>query len=92
MGYGALARQGEHAFKLYVQRIRMGPLETDVPRPEHAPSDLFPHQRAYWEQRAGRPVGIGHLLKYPYGFYGLMDLIGDGRLKEQCRQVAYHVL
>jgi hypothetical protein len=92
MGYQALAGQAEDAFKLYIQRIRMGPLETDVPRPEHPPSSLFPRQRAYWEQRANRPVGIGHLFKYPYGFYGLMDLAQDARLKEQCRRVAYHVL
>ena len=82
----------EHAFKLYLKRIRMGPLATDKPRAEHPPSDLYPHQRAYWERRAAKPVGIGHLFKYPYGFYGLMGLLGDGPLKERCRQVAYHVL
>ena len=92
MGYETLARQGEHAFKLYLKRIRMGPLETDKPRAEHLPSDLFPHQRVYWGQRATQPVGIGHLFKYPYGFYGLMDLARDARLKQQCMQVAYHVL
>jgi hypothetical protein len=91
-GYGALARQAEPAFKLYIKRIRMGPLERDVPRPEHPPSDLDPRQRAYWEGRARKPVGIGHLFKYPYGFYGLMGLAPDERLKRQCMQVAYHVL
>ena len=92
MGYEKLARQGEHAWKLYVKRIRIGPLETDVPRPEHLPSTLLPHQRAYWEQRAAKPVGIGHVFKYPYGYYGLMALAQDARLKELARQVAYHVL
>jgi hypothetical protein len=92
MGYGALACQAEPGFKLYVKRIRMGPLDTDVPRPEHRPSDLYPRQRAYWEGRVGKPVGIGHLFKYPYGFYGLMGLAQDARLKRQCMRVAYHVL
>ena len=92
MGYDTLARQGEHAWKLYVKRIRMGPLETDRPRSEHPPSELFPHQRVYWEQRAPKPVGIGHVFKYPYGYYGLMALAQDARLKELCRQVAFHVL
>lgn len=92
MGYGALAQQAEGGFKLYVKRIRIGPLETDLARPEHPPSDRLPHQRCYWEQRAGKPVGIGHVFKYPYGFYGLMRLAQDARLKEQCRQAAYHVL
>ena len=68
------------------------PLATDKPRPEHPQSELRPHQRAYWEQRAQRPVGIGHCFKYPYGFYGLMELAQDMRLKQQCIQTAYHIL
>jgi hypothetical protein len=92
LGYGALVKQGEHAFRLYVKRIRMGPLETDQPRPEHPPSDLRPHQLSYWKRRALRPVGIGHCFKYPYGFYGLMALVQDTRLKERCMEAAYHVL
>ena len=92
MGYDALARQAEGGFNLYLKRIRLGPLETDVPRPEHPQSDLLPQQREYWAQRATKSVGIGHVFKYPYGFYGLMALARDARLKEQCMQVAYHVL
>lgn len=92
MGYGALAQRGEAAFKLYIKRIRIGPLETDKPRPEHPPSDLRPHQCAYWEGRAERSIGIGHCFKYPYGFYGLLDLVRDEQLKQQCMQAAYHIL
>jgi hypothetical protein len=92
LGYGGLARQGDRGLQLYIQRIRMGPLETDKPRPEHPPSDLRPHQRAYWEKRAERPIGIGHCFKYPYGYYGLLRLVGEGRLKRQCIQAAYHIL
>jgi hypothetical protein len=92
LGYGTLAQTGEPAFKLYIKRIRMGPLETDKPRPEHPQSDLRPHQRAYWEKRAERSIGIGHCFKYPYGFYGLLDLVQDVRLERQCIQAAYHIL
>jgi hypothetical protein len=92
LGYSALARKGEHAFKMYIKRIRMGPLETDRPRPEHPLSDLRPHQRAYWEKRAGQSIGIGHCFKYPYGFYGLLGLVHDERLKRQCVEAAYHIL
>lgn len=91
LGYSALARRGEHAFKIYVKRIRMGPLETDVPRPEHRPSELFPHHRAYWEERRTQSIGLGHVFKYPYGFYEWMRLARDPRLEQQCRRVAYHV-
>ena len=62
LGYNALTRRGEGAFRIYIKRIRMGPLETDQPRPEHPPSDLYPHQRAYWESRQTRSVGLGHVL------------------------------
>lgn len=91
LGYGSVARQGEYAFKIYVKRIRMGPLETDKPRPEHPVSDLVPRQRTYWKTRKNRPVGIGHVFKYPYGFYGLIDLVPDGDLRRRCTQSAYHV-
>jgi hypothetical protein len=92
LGYGALADKGEQAFKLYVKRIRMGPLGTDKPRPEHPPSELYPQQRAYWEARRDQPVGIGHVFKYPYGFYGLLALAQDPDLKRRCMQAAYHIL
>ena len=92
LGYGALADKGEQVFKLYVKRIRMGPLGTDRPRPEHPPSERYPHQRAYWEARRDQPVGIGHVFKYPYGFYGLLALAQDPDLKRRCMQAAYHIL
>jgi hypothetical protein len=92
LGYETLARKGEHAFKIYIKRIRMGPLATDRPRPEHPPSELLPHQLSYWENRKAQPIRLGHVFKYPYGFYGLMDLAKDAHLKRQCMQVAYHIL
>jgi hypothetical protein len=91
LGYHALAQKGEHAFKLYIKRIRMGPLETDQPRPEHPPSDLRPHQLAYWQERAERPVGIGHCFKYPYGFYGLLGLVREENLRRHCMKAAYRI-
>jgi hypothetical protein len=91
LGYGALACKGEYAFQLYIKRIRMGPLATDRPRPEHPPSDLHPHQRAYWKARWNQPVGIGHVFKYPYGFYGWMALAKDADLKRRCREAAHHI-
>jgi hypothetical protein len=91
MGYDRLARRGEQAFKLYIKRIRMGPLETDRPRPEHPVSEILPHQRFYWETRKSRPVGIGHVFKYPYGYYGLIDHVQDAGLRRRCAKAAYHV-
>ena len=92
LGYQSTAERGEHAFGLYMRRIRRGPLATDVPRPEHPKSDLQPHEQAYWERRSQGSVEIGHLFKYPYGFYGLMALSDDDRLKQQARENAYRIL
>ena len=39
-----------------------------------------------------RDVGIGHCLKYPYGFYGLMALAEDDELKQRCLASAYRVI
>jgi hypothetical protein len=91
LGYGSLAHSAEYGFKLYIKRIRMGPLETDKPRREHEVSDLHPQQRVYWEHRRTRSVEIGHLFKYPYGFYGLMQLAEDSDLKRRCAEAAYHI-
>ncbi len=90
MGYPNTAVKGEHGFRLYLRRIRQGPL-ADAPRPEHPRSDLRPHQLPYWERRSQGGVEIGHLFKYPYGFYGLMELAADEELKRQCVEQAFHI-
>ena len=92
LGYDALAREAGQAFKIYIEHIRMGPLETDGQWEEHEPSDERPHQRRYWERRRLRPIGIGHVLKYPYGYCGLMALAEDPQVKRACEDVAYRVL
>jgi hypothetical protein len=91
MGYRDTAAKGEHGFHLYLKRIRRGPLATDVPRPEHPQSDLLPHQVPYWERRGKGGVEIGHLFKYPYGFYGLMALATDDALQQTCVERAFHI-
>ena len=69
----------------------MGPLEIDVPRPEHLPRELFPHHFAYWEERRAQSIGLGHVFKYPYGFYEWMRLASDLRLEQRCKRIAYHM-
>ncbi len=91
LGYIRTAQQGEHAFNHYIKRLRMGPLATDKPRPEHKPSILRPHQRAYWERRRGQSLNLGHSIKYPYGFYGLVALTKKHNLVNQCFDIAYHI-
>ena len=35
--------------------------------------------------------GLGHLFKYPYGFYGLMRHVPDGPLSQSCWDEAYRI-
>ena len=91
VGYAELARKGHHSFKLYVKRVRMGPLDTDRPRPEHRSTDVRPLERGYWESRERGDPGLGHCFKYPYGLYGLMALAGDADLERRCLEAAFRV-
>ena len=91
MGYTRTAELGEYGFNLYIKRLRVGPLDTDIPRPEHKPNPLHPHQRAYWEGRRGQSLNLGHSLKYPYGFYGVQVLAENKALVKQCFDAGYHI-
>ena len=91
LGYGDVVADGLHAFRQYVARTRMGPLETDKPRPEHPRVELRPLELAYWEHRRGNPVGIGHCFKYPYGFYGLLSRATDPEVKQRCLAESFRV-
>jgi hypothetical protein len=92
LGYGETAEMGLDAFKQYVARLRLGPHDTDTLRPEHARSDLLPTQAEYWEKRRDGPVAIGHLFKYPYGFYGHLGRARDRDLIDRCLSQAHRVL
>ena len=91
LGHEDLATEGQHAFKQYVKRTRMGPLERDLPRPERPPSELRPLGRAYWEARKAQDVNIGHCFKYPYGFYGLLALARNDETKQSCLAEGYRI-
>lgn len=92
LGHDELVSHCTPAFRLYLKRLRVGPLETDGQHQEHPADPLRPDQLAYWVQRRDRPSGFGHNLKYPYGFYGLLSAIDDDELAERCWSVAYRVL
>ena len=90
LDYVDTARQAAAGFQLYLQRIRSGPQEIDKPRPEHIPIDVFPLQAAYWNQREG-DLNLGHQIKYPYGFYGLLGWAGDKMIRQKALAAAYRV-
>ena len=90
LGYSALVEKAKEGFSIYIGRIRMGPLETDQPRQEHGPMHATPLQEQYWAKQKG-DWNLGHVVKYPYGFYGLFQNAKDQTLKDQCMAVAHRI-
>ncbi len=91
LGYNELATHAEYAFALYINRIRMGPLTTDKVYEEHAVQEQYPHEGTYWHGRRQHSPALGHLFKYPYGFYGLVRAAQDESLMRACWQEAYRI-
>jgi hypothetical protein len=78
-------------FRRFVARIRSGPDSKDLERAEREPFDERPLQGAYWEMRRRERVGLGHVFKYPYGFYGLLSRAADADLARRCTDLAFRV-
>ena len=91
LGYDQVVADGVHAFRQYVARARMGPLDTDKQYQEHERTGLHPLELAYWQRRKNGSVGIGHCFKYPYGFYGLFSRATDDEVKQRCLEEAFRV-
>ncbi len=92
LGYTDLSKMDKEAFRMFIGRIRIGPGDRDIPRPDHLPSELFPLQKAYWEQNLNdSSLSIGHIFKYPYAFYGLMKLVKNGDIKQRCLAAANYI-
>jgi hypothetical protein len=91
LGYDELATRAEYAFKLYINRIRMGPLETDKVYAEHPAKEPLPHEAVYWQARRQHAPSLGHLFKYPYGFYGLVRAAQDELLVRECWREVYRI-
>ncbi|MDH3717649.1 MAG: hypothetical protein OES79_05955 [Planctomycetota bacterium] len=91
LGYVDLAEAALPGFRQYLRRIRLGPLDSDKPRPEHLRTDLSPLQTDYWTDRPG-DWKLGHIIKYPYGLYGLLHLARNQEVQQACLAAAYRVL
>lgn len=79
------------AFRKYVTVTRQGPKPDDKRYTDHKPSKLRPTDAAYWKQRGDRTLGIGHVFKYPYSYYDLLQRANDPALERDWDAKAYHV-
>ncbi len=86
-----LAEGCRTAFRKYVTVTRKGPGRDARKIKDHAPSPLRPNQAKYWQQRGDKAVGIGHVFKYPYGYYDLLRRANDETLAETLDAKAYHL-
>ena len=91
MGHVQWAESCRGAFCKYVTLTRRGPEPESPRRPDHGPSELRPAEAAYWERKRQSPMGIGHIYKYPYSYYDLLERAGDDELARVWNGKAYHL-
>lgn len=86
-----LAEACRGAFRKYVTVTRKGPGPDARKIKDHGVSKLRPNQAEYWQRRGDKAVGIGHVFKYPYGYYYLLDKANDPELAKALDAKAYQV-
>lgn len=91
MGDVELAESCRAAYRKYVTFTRRGPEPGAKRLPDHSPSTLRPTQADYWEKRGDHAVDIGHVFKYPYGYYDLLRRANDPALTSEWEAKAYHL-
>lgn len=79
------------AFRKYVTVTRQGPEPGARKIPDHKLSQLRPVEKAYWANRGDKSLGIGHVFKYPYGYYDLLRRANDDELARKLDAKAYHI-
>lgn len=79
------------AFRKYVTVTRKGPAPGDRKIPDHKPTKLRPTDAEYWRRRGDKTLGIGHVFKYPYGYYDLIRRADDEQLARTFDEKAWHV-
>jgi hypothetical protein len=91
MGDVQWAESCRTAFRKYVTVTRRGPEPDSKRRPDHKPTDLRPTDAAYWKRRGDKTAGIGHVFKYPYAYYDLLQRARDPELRRTLDAKAYHL-
>ena len=91
MGDEEWAESCRVAFRKYVTVTRMGPKPEDRKIKEHKFSRLRPDEAQYWRQRGDKSVGIGHVFKYPYAYYDLIERAKDEELEREFERKAWRL-
>ena len=79
------------AFRKYVTVTRKGPQDDARKISDHRPTRMRPSQTRYWQQRGDKTLGLGHVFKYPYGYYDLLRRANDDKLAAELDAKAYQI-
>lgn len=91
MGDVEWAESGRVAFRKYLTVVRQGPQSGDRKIKPHGPSSLRPDELAYWQKRGDKTLGLGHVFKYPYAYYDLIDRANAPELAAQLNAKAWRL-
>lgn len=91
MGDVEWAESCRTAFRKYVTVTRLGPEPEARKIADHKPSKLRPIDTEYWKQRGDKTLSIGHVFKYPYGYYDLVRRAEDPELARSLDAKAYQI-
>ena len=91
MGDVEWAESCRTAFRKYVTVTRQGPKPDDRKIADHKKTKLRPKDPAYWDKRGNKTLGIGHVFKYPYAYYDLLERANDPELAKEFDAKAYHL-
>ncbi|MBT7166146.1 MAG: hypothetical protein HN904_25425 [Victivallales bacterium] len=96
LGFGAIARQGHASHRVHMEQNRETQSQHINERwTEKVTVDDHPFTCAFWDRdfdRFDRQWEWGHVFKYLYSFYDLVDRVDDPRINRCCEmQLAYLV-
>jgi hypothetical protein len=91
MGDVEWAESCRTAFRKYVTVTRQGPQPDDRKIKDHAFSELRPDETEYWQKRGDKTLGLGHVFKYPYAYYDLLDRAKDPDLEAEFEAKAWQL-
>lgn len=80
MGDEEWAENCRTAFRKYVTVTRQGPQAGERRIKDHKFSELRPDDAEYWQKRSEKTLGLGHVFKYPYAYYDLVERAKDAEL------------
>jgi len=92
LGYEPFAQKCLNAFKLALKAARPQSPGNGYRAERKKVEFLRPNCKAYWDRRVSAgTMELGHLFKYPYGFFGLRRHCKNPELSDVCMENSYRL-